>query len=309
MRWLASFAAAVAVLCCGCSVKRIAVNKIGNALASGGSVFESDDDLELVGTALPFGLKTMESLLAESPKHRGLLYAACQGFTTYAYLYVQQEADRMVEQDLDAGNRLRARARRLFLRAHRYGYRGLETLAPGFSEQATTDPKGASARIRRKADVPLLYWNAAALGLAISAAKDDASMLARLPEVDALVARALELDEAWSAGTLHEFQVTLAGARRGRPDYARIDRHYTRAIELSKDTHSGVHVAYAEAVWVPKQDRDAFRKTLERAIAIDPDAHPESRLPNLAAKRRAEWLLGRIDDLILPPAGAAEEKK
>src|SRR5438105_13439799 len=31
-----------------CSVKRIAVNKLGNALASGGSTYESDDDPELV---------------------------------------------------------------------------------------------------------------------------------------------------------------------------------------------------------------------------------------------------------------------
>ena len=48
----------------GCSVRRYAINMVGNALASGNSVYESDDDLELVGTALPFGLKLMESLLA-----------------------------------------------------------------------------------------------------------------------------------------------------------------------------------------------------------------------------------------------------
>ena len=39
----------------------------GDALAGTGSTFASDDDPELVGEAVPFGLKTMESLLAESP--------------------------------------------------------------------------------------------------------------------------------------------------------------------------------------------------------------------------------------------------
>jgi predicted anti-sigma-YlaC factor YlaD len=289
----------------GCSVKHIAVNKIGNVLASGGSVFESDEDIELVGSALPFGLKTMESLLAESPKHRGLLFAACQGFTTYSYLYVQQDADRLADQDLAAANRLRARARRLFLRAHRYGFRALETIAPGFGEQSVKDPAAAAARIRKKTDTPLLYWNAAALGLAISASKDDAAMLARLPEVEAIIARALELDETWSDGTLHEFEVTLAGAKPGRPDFARIDTHYQRAILLSKEKHAGVHVAYAEAVSVPKQDRAGFRQALERALAVDPDLYPDSRLANLAAQRRAQWLLGRIDELILPAAPAS----
>ena len=51
---LASFSA--------CSVKRIAINKIGNALASGGSTYERDDDPDLVAEALPFSLKLVESL-------------------------------------------------------------------------------------------------------------------------------------------------------------------------------------------------------------------------------------------------------
>jgi len=66
------------VLLCGCSIKRVAINKIGNMLASGGSTFTSDDDPELVEAAIPFGLKTYESLLAESPKHTGLLLAAAR---------------------------------------------------------------------------------------------------------------------------------------------------------------------------------------------------------------------------------------
>ena len=69
----------------GCSIKRMVVNKIGNALASGGNTFESDDDPDLVGEALPFSLKLLESLLAESPRHTGMLLAATSGFTEYSY--------------------------------------------------------------------------------------------------------------------------------------------------------------------------------------------------------------------------------
>jgi hypothetical protein len=72
----------------------MAVNKFGDALASGRSTYESDDDPELVASAVPFGLKLMESLLAESPKHPGLLLAASSGFTEYAYAFVGQQADR-----------------------------------------------------------------------------------------------------------------------------------------------------------------------------------------------------------------------
>src|SRR5882762_1488437 len=84
---------ALGVLTPGCSVKRMAVNKVGDALAGGGTTFSSDDDPELIKSAVPFSLKLMESLLAESPRHRGLLLAACSGFTQYSFAFVNQEAD------------------------------------------------------------------------------------------------------------------------------------------------------------------------------------------------------------------------
>lgn len=59
----------------GCAVKKIAVNKLGDAIASGGQVYASDDDPELIPEAVPCSLKLIESLLAETPQHRGLLLA------------------------------------------------------------------------------------------------------------------------------------------------------------------------------------------------------------------------------------------
>jgi predicted anti-sigma-YlaC factor YlaD len=301
-------ACALIALSAGCSIKRFAVNKVGDALSSGGSTYESDEDLQLVQGALPFALKLLESLLAESPRHRGLLLSACQGFTTYSYLYVQQEADRMADKDMDAADKLRTRARRLFLRAHRYGYRALETAVPDVAGGMMKDPRGTAARFQKKSDVPLLYWNAAALGLAISVSKTDASMLARLPEVEALIDRALALDETWNAGAAHEFQLTLASAKPGTPNFELIEKHYQRAVELAKGARASAYVSYAESVSVPRQDRAGFRAAMEKALAIDADKVPEFRVANLAAQQRAEWLLGRIDELILPPP-AEEEKK
>lgn len=287
----------------GCSVKTYAINMVGDALATGDSVYETDDDIELVGSALPFGLKLTESLLAQSPNHPGLLLTACRGFTTYSYAFVAPEAERLGEEDVDRARAMRQRARRLYLRGARYGFRALELNHRGFEQALMTDAAAAMARIDAKhptRDVPLLYWTAAALGLAISAAKDDAALLARLPEVEAMLDRAIALDERWSDGALHEFKVTLAGARAGgAPDRAVIDRHYDRALELSKGASAGLFIAYAEAVSLPAQDKAGFRAMLERALAIDPDQRPRDRLATLLSQRRARWLLDRIDDLIL----------
>ena len=62
-------AAAVSLLGPGCSIRRLAVNKVGNALAGSGTMFAADDDPELVKAAAPFSLKLMEAC---STKTRGI---------------------------------------------------------------------------------------------------------------------------------------------------------------------------------------------------------------------------------------------
>jgi predicted anti-sigma-YlaC factor YlaD len=287
----------------GCSLRTYAINMVGDALASGDSVYETDDDIELVGDALPFGLKLTESLLAQSPDHPGLLLTACRGFTMYSYAYVAYEAELLNEVDLDRARTMRRRARKLYLRGAHYGFHALDRNFPGLEQALMTNPAAAVAKIgpkHRTRDVPLLYWTAAALGLAISASIDDAALLARLPEVEALLDRALALDEAWDDGALHEFKVIVAGGQPGKSgDTAAIHAHYTRALELSKGGSAGLFVAYAEAVSLPAQNKPEFRTMLERAIGVDPDRQPRDRLATVVSQRRARWLLGRIDDLIL----------
>src|SRR2546427_6268320 len=123
----------------GCSVKKFAINRLGDSLANSGTTFAADDDPELVAQALPFSLKLVEALLVESPTHRGLLLAAASGFTEYAYAYVQQEADEAATTSLDRAAIIRTRARRLYLRARDYGIRGLEAHARRLARGLTSD--------------------------------------------------------------------------------------------------------------------------------------------------------------------------
>ncbi len=293
----------------GCSLKKYAIGKIGDSLASGNSVYETDEDIVLVGEALPFGLKLMESLLQETPKHRGLLLTAARGFVLYSYGYVDYEAEIIADEDFDRAQRLRTRARKLYLRALGYGLRGLEVSYPGLGERLLVNPEEA-VRVfqakRKQKDVPLIYWTAAALGLAVSVSRSDSMMLARIPEVEALIERAIEMDETFDNGALHEFMVTLAGAKPGAPDPDKIRRHYDRALEISGGASAGLHLAFAESVSVSTQDRAEFESLIQKALAVDPDEEPAKRLVNLLAHRRAKWLLTRIDDLFLMDEGSAE---
>ncbi len=307
---LAAVLALASMSAYGCSIRKIAVNKLGDALAETGSTFASDDDPELIKAALPFSLKLIESLLAESPRHRGLLLAASSGFTQYTYAFVRQEADEMEPEDLAIALKMRARARALFLRARDYGLRGLETEHRGFTAALSADAREAvkSARLE---DVPLLYWTAASWGSAISVSKSDMALVADQPTVEALIDRALELDEAFDQGAIHSFLITYEMVRQGAPGDAaeRSRQHFERAMDLSGGFQAGPLVALAESVSVAKQDRREFQSLLERALAIDVNARPEYRLVNLVMQRRARWLLSRIDELILNPGKQPPENK
>jgi predicted anti-sigma-YlaC factor YlaD len=286
----------------GCAVRKMAINMVGDALASSGTTFSSDEDPELVKQALPFSLKLMESLLAETPKHRGLLFATSSAFTQYAYAFVREEADELEPVNLDAAVEMKARARRLFLRARDYGLRGLQTRIHGIRKALAEDPVKALKAARRK-DVPLMYWTAASWGSAISLSKNDMMMVSDQPIVEALIDRCLELDESFDQGAIHSFLITYETVRQGGAGdpYRRARKHFDRAMELSGGFQAGPLVSLAESVSVAKQDRKEFQSVLERALAIDVTAKPEYRLVNLVMQRRARWLLLRIDDLIIDP--------
>ena len=301
----------IAALTGGCSIRKMAVNKLGNALASSGTTFEGDDDPDLVGESLPFALKLMESLLAESPRHTGLLLATASGFTEYSYAFVGQRGERAFSESVEESNALRGRARRLYLRARGYGMRALEVRYAGFGAALDGNQPAALARVRKR-DVPLLYWTAAAHGLAISASKDDPEMIAQLPVVEAFIQRAMELEQGWNKGVLPEFLINIEAARTGvkaAERQSRIERYYEQALRLSGGQRASLYVSYAENSCVPAQNRAQFREMLARALRLDPDQHPETRLANLIAQRRARWLMGRIDELFLEGSAAAEKER
>jgi predicted anti-sigma-YlaC factor YlaD len=289
------------ILSTGCSIKKMAVNKVGDMLSSSGSTFESDEDPEFVAAAIPFGLKLYEGLLAESPKHAGLLLAAASGFTEYSYAFIDLKAEEAKEDNVDKADELTARARKMYMRAHAYGMRGLEAKYPGFGAALDNDAVTALKRVR-KTEVPLLYWTAASLGLAISTSKGSPDMIAQLPLVEMIVNRIVELDETFENGAVPEFLITLEGAKSGvklEDMEAAMRKHFDRAMEISKGKRAGTYVSFAENADEPAQNAAEFKSMLEKALAIDVNADPTTRLANVIAQHRARWLLAHQSELFL----------
>lgn len=300
-------AVALALLPCGCSIRHLAANQLGDALAGSGKLFASDDDPELIRAAAPFSLKLMEGVLEESPRHEALLYATSSGFTEYTYAFIQQDADREEDKDVAAAGALRDQARKLYLRARNYGLRGLEVNHKGFQQALAQNSSNAAAMTRKK-DVPLLYWTAVSWAAAIAVSKDHPELIADQPKVEVLIDRALVLDESYNYGAIHSFLITYELSRRGATGdpVRRAREHFDRAVQLSGGQMAGPYVALAESVAVKQQNLAEFKSLLNTALAIDVDAKPDWRLANLIMQQRARWLLSRTEDLFLTPTSETQ---
>src|SRR5579859_1671177 len=290
---------ALGALSSGCAmVKHKAVGMVADTLTSSGDVFTRDDDPELVGEAIPFGLKLYESLLDSSPKNRSLLVATCSNFTQYGVAFVETRALELGEaQHHDEVAHLNDRALKLYLRAKGYCMRALDVRFPGIADRLVKDPAAALAKAN-KADVPLLYWTAASWGSAIALGLDKPELVIDVPTVRAIADRALALDESWGKGALHEMFISLESvpeALGGSAERAR--QHFTRAVELETGASPGPYVSLAMGVSVAAQDRAEFESLLKQALAIDPEKDPSNRLVTLIQQRRARALLDHIDTL------------
>lgn len=280
----------------GCSFKQTVVNYAGDAISGGGGVWSSDEDPQLIKEALPFALKTNESLLEVSPEHEGLLEATATGFLAYALL-VKEEADRIEVDDRMAARRQYIRASKLFLRGHEYAMSALEQRYSGFAAGLKTDRDATLARTTAL-DAPFLYLAGAGLAGATSADSGNLALVAALPLAGALIQRVLAVDETFNKGSAHEFMVSFEASRPGGSIEA-ARSHYDRALELSGGFRASVYLALAEAVLVGEQDVNEFRAMLNAARAVDVDEKPNSRLLNVIAQERAEWLEGQIPELFL----------
>jgi predicted anti-sigma-YlaC factor YlaD len=184
----------------------------------------------------------------------------------------------------------------MYLRARDYGLRGLEAAHPGITSGIRSDPEKVLPETSVE-DVPLLYWTAASWASSISLSKDDPTAIADLPTVEALIKRALLLDEAFERGAVHIFlisyEMSQSGLREGAEERARA--HFNRALALSGGLQAAPYVTHAEAISIANNNKQEYRRMLQAALAVDIDADPQNRLANLVMQRRARWLLNNQD--------------
>jgi predicted anti-sigma-YlaC factor YlaD len=152
-----------------------------------------------------------------------------------------------------------------------------------------------------ESDVPFLYWIGAGWVAAFALDAFDLELAFSVTRAQTLMLRALELDEEYSDGAIHDFLVQYyAGLPESMGgDKAKAEYHFERAVEIADGRLAGPYVSFAEAMVIPTQDVDRFVELMESALAVDPDAYPPARLLNVLTQRKAAWYLDNIEDFFL----------
>lgn len=301
------------IACPACSIKKLAMNQVANALTGSASstVFTGDNDPELVGDALPFAIKMYESLMTANPRHLGLRLRTGSLYVMYANAFLQTPATMLPESEYQKQEFAYRRAKNLYLRGRDIILAGLESKYPGFREALQKRNYGrAVARTTRK-DAPLLYWAGAGWLGAFAIDPFDMDLGITLPAAAALMDRVYRLDPDYAAGAIDEFYILYYGSL---PEYMGGDLkkardHYHRAVALSHGKSATPYLSLATSVTVKEQNLGEFRELLHKALAVDPEAAPENRLVNILNQRRAQWLLAHADDYFVESEETAADKE
>ena len=300
------FSARIAVLLglgmvtAACSPARMGFNRMAAALTETAAAYSRDDDPEFVRTGAPATLKMVEMMLDTQPSHPGLLMTACSGFAQYAYAFLHLDSEVAAVTDARAAHEARERAARMYTRARGYCLRALRIGNKPLGNALERAPAAALPLLETaaKPDVAALFWTGATWAGELALAENQLERLAELALVRALLTRALELDEAWGDGTIHEAMIAIEGLPRllgGSP--ARARQHFERATALSQGESATAYVTFAASVAVPARNRTEFENLLKQALGVDLSRRPTLRVANLVAQKRARFLLSTADRL------------
>ncbi|OGD18325.1 MAG: hypothetical protein A2W03_14200 [Candidatus Aminicenantes bacterium RBG_16_63_16] len=288
---------------CSCSIQRLATNKVADMISSstGGSVFMSDNDPELVADALPFAIKLYESLSSAIPGHEALRLRAGSLYIMYANAFLQTSADMTARQDIETREHLLARAKNLYLRGREMLLVALKKRNPALLDQLKERKYREATAPYGQKDVPFLYWTAAGWLGAFAIDPFDMRLGLTLPQAAALMERVRELAPDYGRGAIHVFFISYYGSL---PEYMGGDvkkarEHYEKALALSGGADISPYVALATTVCVKEQNVGEFQSLLKKALEFDPDRYPDTRLANILGQRKARWLLQHTESHFL----------
>lgn len=286
-----------------CDFSKLAADGTANLLDRAAPALDGFWDYDLAGVGTPGAIMQLEAMLSVSPDNEVLALNLAKAYVGYAVGWVESDYEvAYAAGEMDKSDRLRQRARLLYLRAHNLGLRcmrnrdkGIDAAMKGGEDKLA---KYLKEHYRDKEDVAPIFWAGSALGAAINMSLDQPDLLAEIPTAKAFVARARELDDGFFNGGVYIFlgsvESAFPPALGGDPEKGKA--LFEEGLTKTQRKNHMLHVNYARIYAVNTQNRELFVKLLTEVIEA-PDLGNSVRLSNKVARRRAERYLAQANEL------------
>ncbi len=221
----------------------------------------------------------------------------CIILTQTAFGFIMENAERELDEDYKIGLTIYTKANKYFVRAVILGENYMSQRYHGFGEWLNYSPNNDINF--GNDDVEALYWLAAAYGGAVSSSRGNPEWVIQLPKVGKLLNKALEIDPNWNYGSLYSAMIPYSLSRPDAPVNASdvAEGYYRKAIIASGGSDLSSHVSYSENVLIASQNRSEFVRLLTFVLESNHRGIKELEVGNYMAKKRAQWLLGRTEEL------------
>lgn len=273
-------------LIAACSPATIALRTTARLVADGRPALRGESDPEVAKGSIPAQLKLLEGLLVSDPENLDLLSALAEGWTGFAFLFVEDEDP--------------VRAAAFYQRAASYGlrhlgrreeFKGLDAKTPDDLEELLTRAEAS--------DVPGLYWTATAWAGWANMDKGNPAALAMVPKAARLMTRVLAIDPAFENGGADLFFGVYYASRPriAGGDPSKALAHFESVLARTNRRYLPAHYLMMRTYAAGELDEELFKRLGAEAAAADPAALPDARLANEVAKRKAKALLEKTDEL------------
>lgn len=259
------------------TVALISACSLGKLKANLGEAILDNDDFELVGEGLPTYMLMMDGMVRTWPKDEKVLANAAKLYSSYAGLYVEDEA---------RANLLATKSLNFALRAACAQYKKLC--------DANTKPLAEFEQALAKSDkseLDVLFALGSSWAGWIQLNTGDWNAIAQLARVRMMMERVIEIDASYNLGQAYMYMGVLhsllPAALGGQPDEAK--KAFIKAIELSDGKNMLAKVLYAKQYAVMMDEQDLFNQLLEQVSSTDPHTKGLT-LQNIYAQRLAEQL-------------------
>ena len=302
------------------SCKSMIANKLGDA-ASGSNksgvaipkkadspdmmmAFMGEKDTQIIAEVLPVIVKMYEILALQNPTHQGLQIMAGQLNVMYGMLCVQTPAESLPVAELQKQVSEFNRAKYHYLRGRQYILDVFESRWPGFQKAfLSSDEEAIKAAVSKltKDDVNAAYWVGGASLISWSLDPLDVDALSSIQGPVAILEKAASLEPDYNGGAIWDAlcQFYTAAPVDFGGDYERGLECYEKALAASGGKSPGIYITYAQSVCKPAGDRDGFIEYLNKALSINPDDDPKSRLMCSLNQQKARYLLEHVDDYFI----------